>query len=272
MGGLTSYAQVFKIGDTYYIFSRTGVNNWSYVTTEDFETFTSPHVLISASAQHYVKFVPVADEPNVLRMAMYFNPTIANNSIRLGYIDFDSGNIYSGSVNNENIVGTLTGSAIANTDFIEIITSNNRNRLFDIAVSNLNTVIIAYSTFTLSDTTDSVYHIYENGTVVDICHGGPFFYNPSGYMGGISFRNKDELVLARADSNNDRIEVYERGNNGWEYKRTIFDEKRGTLPIRNIRPIFDTDGLFLLWQRGKYEPTSYTEFFLDIISALYVRL
>lgn len=271
MGAVTTYAQVFKIGTTYYIFTRTGTNNWSYTTTEDFETFTSPHTLITASAQHYVKFVPVADEPNIVRMVMYFNPTIAGNSIRLGYIDFDSGNVYSGSVNDENIVGTLTGSSISNTSFAEIIPSVYTNRLFDVAVSNLDTVIVAYSTFTLSDTTDSVYHIYENGNVTDLCHGGPFFYNTSGYMGGVSFRNKDEVVLARADASSDFIEIYERGNNGWERTRRVFDEKRGELPLRNIRPIFDTEGLFLLWQRGKYNPTSYSGFLLDIISALYMR-
>lgn len=269
--GNTTYAQVFLIGTTYYIFTRVANYDWYFTTTQDFVTFTTPHKLTTTTAQYYVKFAKVEGEPNILRMAMYYNPTISGNAIRLGYVDFDSGNVYSGSVDAGNIVGTITGSAISVSDFDVIIpTSGNQNRLFAVAETGINDVVIAFATFTMGSTTASDYHIYENGVISDICESGPTFYL---YQGGMYFRDKNTIALSRTDTDTDHIEIYTKKNGVWQFDHEVYREKRGTSPtIRNIRPIFDTEGIFLLWQRGIYNDASYTNYNMDIISSLFVRL
>ena len=265
----TTYIQVFLFGSTYYIFSRIGLKNWGYVTTTDFVTFSSPHILITASYQYYIKFAKVTDNDDVLRMAMYCNPSYSDTGIRLGFIDFSSGNVYNNTMDAGNIVGTLTGSSIANTAFTAIIQApiSGTQRLFDVAETITGRTVIAFCLFDTNDTTTSQYYIYDNGTRYLIGDGGPFFY--SIYQGGISFRDGDTAILSRSDSERDYIEMWEKGNNGWIRKYSIFDELREEFPIRNIRPIFDADKMFVLWQRGRYDPLTYTDFEMDTISILY---
>ena len=270
--GVTCYAQYMLISNRNYIFIRDGGVNWSYIYSDDGDTWTAPKRFMVSDASnwlYYCLFKPIINESNLVRVAMYPNPESADaiSDIRLGIIDFSTGNVYSGnSTSSDNIIGNLNGAdPIDNTDFETVIThvEGKVYRLFDMAVTDLSTVRIAYAPFTWEPLTfDVEYMVWNNGTPAKICDGGIPFWLPK-YQGGVTFINQDEVVVGRnGEHNKDYIERYVLVNGVWKRKEIIYSEYLGNTPIRNIRPILasaDT-GTYIIWQRGMRFYNTFNDF------------
>lgn len=260
--GVTCYAQYMLINNRNYIFIRDGEVNWSYIYSDDGSTWTAPKRFMVSDASnwlYYCLFKPILNQPNLVRVAMYPNPESASatTDIRLGIIDFSTGNVYSGnSTSSNDIIGNLNdANPINNTDFRTVIAHVDGKvyRLFDLAITDLSTVRIAYAPFTWNALTfDVEYMVYNNGTSAKICDGGIPFWLPK-YQGGVTFINQDEVVVGRnGEHNKDYIERYALVNGVWKRKEIIYSEYLGSTPVRNIRPILasaDT-GTYIIWQRG----------------------
>ena len=130
-------------------------------------------------------------------------------------------------------------------------------RLFDVAACPKDECAIAVASFTKDIKTDSRYQIYKNGKLQDITAGGLPFWNYSVYLGGVSFIDKDRVALCRNDGledfGTDYVELWQFKGGKWKKEKCLHKEKVGEKIIRNLRPIVDYKGRYLLWQRGCYD-------------------
>ena len=261
--GSTTYCQIFYINNFYYIFSRVSNNKWIYIKSNDAITWSSPHTFITSDVQYYLKLVKVTDKPNILRMCMYSNPSLPDSNIRMGFLDFENNKILQSDGTE---LGNLDQDSIDKNNFNIIIPSptegDNSQRMFDVAESNYNECIIAYCTFKSGDISRSSYYIYETGEIVKILENGKSFL--SSYQGGISFIEKDKIVLSHCYENSDHIEIWEKNEN-WNLVKDVFNESIDQ-NTRNVRPIVDINKNYIIWQRGYYDEYSYTNFFTNVMA------
>lgn len=252
-----SYAQVFYKGGKYYMFTRIGTTTWGYVTSEDFENWSTPTVLIDGTMQYYCKFVDVEGEENKVRVVMYSNPSMSDNAIRMGFIDFSTGHVFNSD--GITIVGNIDNTIPYSNFNILVERYGTSQRFLDVAITPMNKVVIIYARW--NDAYDAVYYCYDNGNVTPITTAGESFWHPK-YQGGVSFAgSKDRIVLSKGDGGNDYIEIWGK-NAEWEKLKEIYSHDKDNY-IRNIRPIAVTSGKYILWQGGYYEPSHFTSFCTD---------
>ena len=267
IGDHSSYCQIFEYSGTYFIFFRRNVLGWGVVSTTDFETFTDLGDLVTSQYQYYCKLQKIEGNSSRLRVAMYSNPEREDPAIRLGYVDLSTGNIY--NADNTTLLGTFSNPP-AQTDFTTIIDipSSGYQRLYDVAVTDINNVKILYCRWTTN--LDGEYFVYTNGNSVKIVDVGEAVLYPR-YQGGITFITPTKVIVCRSDlalytsattPNNDYVEVWEESNGSWSKTVDVYSEPKGNLPIRQLRPCY-VDG-YISWCRGKYNVNNYTDFDLEI--------
>lgn len=254
--GRTSYAQLIYYDDKLYLFYRTGTNNWAYRYTGDKgETWSDEVILITSDIQYYCKFTPTTTD-GVIRVCMYSNPSLSDANIRQGFLHLDSGNFYNSD--NTTLLGTSDVSSASVSVLIAIDSSYTTQRLLDVAITAIDRPLILYAPF--STRTDSIYRIYDNGTILDVIGGGTSL--TGSYQLGASWMGTDKLVIAYGSGDYDVVELLEYGNGAIQSRETVHSELRGTTPIRNARPIVDINNSCIMWQRGYYGDT-YTDFNMD---------
>lgn len=258
--GTTTYIQYFFMNGRHYIFTRTRQDTykWAWTSSEDFVHWSEPVEFIQATnKRYYIKMQRVTDADGIIRIIAYGHPTQSKDCrIRMGFINFNDGNVY--NKDGKTVVTTL-GNCFDHTD-LDVIIPNEEGkvlRLFDVAASPMDECAVAVASFTKDIKTDSRYLIYKNGKIQDICAGGLPFWNYSVYLGGISFLDKDRVALCRNDGGEDfgtdYVELWKYKRGKWKKEKCLHSEKVGEKIIRNLRPIVDYNGRYLLWQRGFYE-------------------
>jgi len=258
--GRTTYVQYFFMNGKHYIFTRThtDVFKWSWTCSEDFVNWSEPLEFISATRhRYYIKLQKVTDVDGVIRMVVYGHPTQGSLSdIRMGFINFNDSKIY--NADGKTLVKDF-GECFYFTD-LDVIIPNEEgkvNRLFDVAATPMAESGVAYATFTKAIKTDSRYKIYRNGSIQDLCPGGLPFWNSSVYLGGMTFIDKDRIAVCHndgaADYGTDYVEIWKFKGGKWKVEKCLHKEKVGEGLTRNIRPLVDYNGKYLLWQRGCYD-------------------
>lgn len=267
-----TYARIFEYNGTLWLFTRSYVKNWNYMTSADGGvTWSAETEMITANMQYYVLVTPTTTD-GVLRLVMYSNPNETDPNIRLGFLHLDDGGIYNSD--NTTLLGTSSVPATS-FDIIVPVESGKTQRLLDCAVTDPSITKVLYCPFTeQSDDTaeedyvyDAVYKLYNNGTIMTVCDAGYTTWKQR-YQNGASFIDVDNIVVGRSDGTYDYIEKYSISGNIVTLAEEIKKEALGNVPIRNARPIVDINGKALMWWRGFYNHNSYHDFNTDAMMHL----
>jgi hypothetical protein len=132
-------------------------------------------------------------------------------------------------------------------------------RLMDCAVTEPSRTMILYAPFTDSK---SIYRVYDNGTISDICESRYPLWVPK-YQLGLSWIGTDKIVAAYGDKGMDHIVLYNYADGVISFDKTVYEEERGSASIRNAWPIVDTNNEYFLWGRGYFNPKQYKDFRMD---------
>jgi hypothetical protein len=258
--GSTCYAQIIYYNGITYLFYRSGTINWAYrVSDDNGVTWGNEVILITSPVQYYCMFRPTTTD-GIIRVLMYSNPALGSDTdtaIRQAFLHLDTGVLY----NSDN--STELGTSNISKNSITVIIPNEetltRQRLMDCAVTEPSRPLILYAPFRMEN--DSQYKVYDGGTIVSIVGGGnDLAYT---YQLGMCFVGNDVIVAAHGsgtDGGKDIIEVYSYSNYTVTSNSIKWDEIRGSIPIRNFRPIGDINGKCFLWQRGYYNYSQYNDF------------
>ena len=257
--GYTSYGQFIYYNGTLYLFYRVNNNNWAYrYSSDNGKTWTNEIILITASFQYYCRFMPTTTD-GVIRIVMYSNPDGGDANIRQGFMHLSNGSVY----NSDN--STALGSAnipYSNFTIIIPVETGKVQRMFDVAITSVSAPLILFCTFSLNSNNDSVYKIYDSGTITTLVNGGEALWIPK-YQDGCAWIGTDKIVSIRGYQGQDIVEIYDYADNAVTLSETVYSELKGNIPIRNARPIVDINEKAFLWHRGYYNTSDYTDFNTD---------
>lgn len=284
-GSLVTYSQFHYVNGKYYIFSR--MNNgasWGYTCSNDLRNWSDYHILIAQDDSVQTKYFyiwtkPVADEPNMLRFISYGHPRYNDTGIRCGVIDFENDLIYD-YANMSQPLGNLAGT-YSNFDFTILIehpsNSQGRQRMFDLAVTNLNELRILYGRQKLNSMVDGKYFVYEsvnhaNGTRTELCPSGLLFLDNGNNhaANGVCFIDQDTVFVSRSDAQvnpagNDYMEIRKKVDGVWTKTKDVYQESIGSDFIRNAYPIASPDGKYVLWMRGHIKDYEFMDAEVELV-------
>ena len=288
--GKTSYSQVYKINNAYYIFYRCNSKSWNYYYSTDLKNWHGENKFITAPVQYYMKLTKTTDS-NLYRLTMTGNPTSGDCNIRMGFVDFGKGIIYNSDMTQ---LGKL-GTQISSTKFNIVVPQDQGKytRLFDVAETDVNETEIAYCKWS-AGAKRADYSILRNGEVYPIASKSDEFWLK--YFGGISFINKDNIVVSYGNESVDHVELMNFGERTVTEEKDLKGEGEGTdeaelhtatdpTPVktitdfstnreisntsyktssyRSVRPIVDVNRRVVMWQYGYYNSSSYNSFNMD---------
>lgn len=246
--GETTYAQIFFKNNKWFVFFRFNTISWSYISSPDGLSWSSPVKLITSNLQYYCKFQDIEGEENI-KVAMYSNPNSTDTTIRCAVFNTDTLKL-------ELVDGTELGTENISKDSIPVlidVEEGKKNRLLDLAISEKNVTKIVYCEFVDGDA--GLYKVYDNGTIFDIVASGQAFYLPSGYFNGAVFKDAENIILSRGESGIDLIEMYSYYENGWTKSKDIVSQNLA------IRPITCSEKV--IYQTGYFNSSDYTDFLTD---------
>ena len=254
-----SYAQALLVNDTYYIFFRDGsvigYSHWKCVKSADGEQWSAPIDVIASDLQYYCLFRPVSDDKNIIRIVMYSNPTMGDTNIRQGFIDARDGKIYNSD--GSTTLGAM-GGGVNKDNFSILIAENSTQRLLDLAISEKSKPIIAFCRFA-HNSAPADYFVYKDGSQHKICTSEAPFYTGSGYHNGMSFIGANKVVVSRYDSvsDSDVLEMYSL--NDFSLIKELHRYNTHGKIFREIRPIVDANGLYVLTVAGYYKNNTFRD-------------
>lgn len=256
--GGTCYSQLVFYNNTLYMFYRSAVNNWCYrYTTDKGATWSDEVTLITSGVQYYC-LVRETTTSGVLRILMYSNPGKSDPAIRQAFLHLDTGILYDSD--NTTQLGSSNISKDNVTVIIPVASGYNSQRLLDAAITDISRPLILYAPYTGSNGSGEEYKIYDAGTIVNIMSGGVALIGT--YFLGCSWIGTNKIVVAHGETNNDVIDIYDYSNGAVSFSENICSESRGSVGIRNARPIVDINHDYILWLRGVYG-NDYTAFNFD---------
>ena len=252
--GGTAYAQLIFYDNKLYLFYRVDTKNWAYRYTPDKgKSWSNEVMLVTSSVQYYCRFMPTTTD-GIVRVIMYSNPGKGDPAIRQAFLHLDTGMLYDSD--NSTSLGTNNVSKDDVTTIIPVPTGYTSQRLLDVAVTAVNRPMVIFAPF--SNATNADYKLYDAGTTVEIVAGGVSL-NSSYYLGA-SFVDDSQIIVARADSTNDIVDLYTYSGGTVTLGENLYTEARGSIPIRNYRPM--VVGGHAIWLRGYYG-NSYSKFNAD---------
>ena len=252
-----NYAQCFFINRQYYIFFRYGTSAWGYIVSDDFITWSVPKTIIESTNQLYIKFSEVSDNENMLRICIYEHPDFRSN-INMGFFDAATGNILN-SDSSYTVLGNVESTVVNFSSFDTVVSrvDDKKIRLFDVAVTPMDTSIIAVGDYTGSNN-DTVYNIARNGVREFIANGGRDLLS-NDYPLGMAIIDTNNTVICRGtglDGGKDIVEIYTYSDSQWSKIKTVFEELRNSIGVGDCRcakPIVSTNGKYLLFVKGFYQ-------------------
>lgn len=292
-GSLITYSQFHYVNGKYYIFSRMNFGaSWGYTCSNDLRNWSDYHTLITqrdtGNAKYfYIWLKPISDEPNMLRFISYGHPIYQDTGIRCGVIDFENDLIYNYADMSQPL-GSLSGN-YSNGDFTQLIEHPNENvygrqRMFDLAVTNLDELRILYGRQKLGTQTDGNYFVYEAsysdiaaasdktqaGTRTTLCQSGLVFldHDNTHAQNGVCFLDKDTVFVSRSSQDYigyDYMEIYKKTEGEWGFEKEVYKELKGEELLRNAYPIASPDGKYVVWMRGYVALDSFNNAKVDLI-------
>ena len=262
----TSYAQLIYSSGRLYLFYRSGTSTWAYrYTTNKGVTWSDEVILVTSSVQYYCLFRPTTTT-GIIRVLMQSNTQLGaatDTNIRQAFFHTDTNTLY----DSDNT--TILGASSIDKDNITIIIANTENlrrqRLLDAAITEPIRPLILYAPYNdITSFSDAVYMLYDSGTTHEVNITGLPIYGT--YFLGASFIDSENIIVDHGTGSNngmDILTIYFYDGNTVTSQGDIYSEQRSDIPIRNARPIADINGRAILWQRGKYSTTSYTDFNTD---------
>lgn len=252
--GGTAYAQLIFYDNKLYLFYRVDTKNWAYRYTPDKgKSWSNEVILITSTVQYYCRFMPTTTA-GVVRVVMYSNPGKGDPAIRQAFLHLDTGVLYDSD--NSTSLGTSNVSKDNMTTIIPVPNGYTSQRLLDVAVTAVNRPMVIFAPF--NNATNADYKLYDAGTTVDIVAGGVSL-NSSYYLGA-SFVDDSQIIAAHADGTDDIVDLYDYSGGQISLNKHIHTEARGSVPIRNYRPM--VVGGHAIWLRGYYG-NSYSKFNAD---------
>ena len=262
--GVTSYCQFIEYNSNLYMFYRISDIRWVYrQSTDKGNTWSEETTVLQSTAglKYYCLFTPTTTA-GMVRMTMYSNPTASatdypngDSRIRMGFLNLSTGKIYNadGSTEVQDTTWTSFNILIDNE-------TNTLNRLRDVAVSDVSRPMILYTVF--NGTTDGVYKLYDSGNTITIAGAGAEYLSTTQL--GTSWIGTDKIVVIRGIVDNgvskDSVEIWNYSNGNVSQQETVYQEERGSIPIRNMMPIVDVNGKAFLWARGFHKSSGADRF------------
>ena len=261
--GVTCYCQFIEYNSTLYAFYRVGDKSWCYRYSSDKgKTWSAETIVTYSTVKYYCKFTETTT-PGRVRIIMYPNPgTELEAVIRQGFVDLSTGKIYDGDGTTE--LGTSSVPYTSFTVLIPIASGYAKNRLYDVAISDANRPMILYAPlYSTNDSTE--YRIYDNGNITTVCDTGYFLLSTVPL--GVAWIGTDKVAVAKgtsADGGTDYIEIYSYNNGSCSLLESVYSEARTSASIRNARPMVDPNEKAMMWHRGYYNFSSFTDFNTDV--------
>ena len=229
---ITCYGQFFEYNDVIFSFFRYNNNSWHCLSSSDGGyTWGDEKKIIEAPFQYYCKFQETT-VPGLLRLCMYSNPSGEDPSIRMGFLDLNTGLIYNSD--RQTVLGNWD-VGIYYVRFDQIIIPRLTQRLFDVAVTEPEDPSILVGQYPDKQNDTAIYYWYNSGELKYICDAGESLLHYS-YLNGMAFYGTDRVVLSRSDkldvpNGKDYIEIWRLGNNP-ALEKTIYSEEKQSIPIR----------------------------------------
>lgn len=259
----TTYAQLVESSGKLYLFYRNGIYRWAYrYSTDNGDTWSNEVNLIVSDAQYYCMFVKT-NTSNMIRCLSYTNPQASprDTKIRQSFFNTTDNVLY----NSDGI--TPLGTNDVNKDNITVLIDNDatlpNQRLLDCCVTDVDKPLVLYAPF--STFYDSMYRVYNNGTIFDVYGGGSPLTSIAPYFLGGCFIDNTKVVVCYGrgiDGGTDYVVIYDITEQAATLNKIIYSELRGNNGIRNFYPIVDADKKAIMWLRGIYGNT-YTDFNTD---------
>lgn len=259
----TTYAQLIESSGKLYLFYRNGVYRWAYrYSADNGDTWSNEVNLIVSDAQYYCMFVKT-NTSNMIRCLSYTNPQASpcDTKIRQSFFNTTDNVLY----NSDGI--TALGTNDVNKDNITVLIDNDatltNQRLLDCCVTDVDKPLVLYAPF--STFYDSMYRVYNNGTIFDVYGGGSPLTSIAPYFLGGCFIDNSKVVVCYGrgvGGGTDYVAIYDITEQAATLNKIIFSELRGSNGIRNFYPIVDADRKAVMWLRGIYGNT-YTDFNTD---------
>ena len=267
----TSYAQVFKCGDKWWMFWRNlkvadGVTSfyWGLRTSSDGVVWSDATIFLTGGEVQYYLLARPYDDIKI-KFYMTSNPSLSETDVRLGFIDIDTGNIL--DADNQTVIGNIESlTSPINFDAFSIIVNKGsyKQRLFDVGIGTDLSVLFCK----LHGGTYTTYYArYDNGEWAEYpmpSQGEAFGPN---YQNGAAFVEKDKIVGCVNDGSGWSAVLYEFVSASQDpavafSKKTIATSSNEEIKI--MRPIKCINDDCVVVNRGKYSKTSYTDFDTNI--------
>lgn len=257
-GGWVSYCQIVQSGGKYVMAYRLDANRWAFRLSDDCISWGEERLFVDTRLQYYCLFRPTTTD-GIIRVVMYPNPSASQHDIRMGFYD-----VVNDRILNADCRTVLGSSDIPYTDFTVLIPQDpaySTQRLMDCAITSPSRTMILYAP---SKDSKSIYRLYDEGKIVDICESRYPLWVPK-YQLGLAWIGTDKIVAARGDVNKDIIELYDYKDEQVILAKVVFGENRGDPVIRNAWPIVDVNNQYFLWGRGYFNHKQYKDFCMDVI-------
>lgn len=203
--GKTCYSQVYHINGKYYIFFRNSSKRWSFFYSSDLVNWSEEQEFISSDVQYYIRLVETTS-PNVYRLVCTGNPESADCNIRMGFVNFVTGNVMDSNMKSVGKLGKFVD--YRNFDIVIPKEPNRVTRLFDVAVTKTTETEIAYCTWKTSNK-KADYKILRNGKTYVLAENSDEFWTK--YFGGMSFVDKDNVIVSYGVESEDHIDLMRFG-------------------------------------------------------------
>lgn len=276
VNGRTSYVQIIRIGDEYYLFTRIYNKGkqvrWSWAVThskdgENWEPFTE--VISSGAVQYYLKVCRVKNDSKRIRLVMYSNPNEHKTDIRVATYNVVNNTVE--YTNGKKKTVKKVDKRPVNFSFIPIYLKREKGtdyRLLDVAVTDLKTVKFLYAKY-CKNNKDAHYYVYTKAgkkkeSKIKIVNAGAVMYKKGRYIGGAVFDEKSSYIVY--------LSRYDKKTKGWKINKYKVGMKSSKM-ISNIsqtksykqkllRPFFVHNSFKsqIGWSAGLYAENSYKVF------------
>ena len=284
VNGRTSYAQIIRIGNEYYLFTRVYNKGkhirWSWAVThskdgENWEPFTE--LISSGAVQYYLKVCRVKNDSKRIRLVMYSNPNEHKTDIRVAAYNVVNNTIE--YTNGKKKTVKKVGKRPINFSFMPIYLKKEKEtdyRLLDVAVSDLKTVKFLYAKY-CKNNKDAHYYVYtKNGnkkeSKIKIANAGAVLFKKGRYIGGAIFDEKSSNIvyLSRYDkkAKSWKINKYNVGTKSSKMISKISQTK--SYKQKLLRPFFVHNSFKsqIGWSDGTYAENSYKVFNTTLKNAI----
>ena len=258
---VTTYAQVFHTNGKYYIFFRSGNRSWRYFMSTDGKTWSRERTFLLGGMQYYCKFM-TTDDPAQLQVAMISNPRAADHNIRTAVIDLSTGLVY--APGRKQVLGRMSASLPRTTIPVCVRPADSQLlRLFDVAKTSPAEQVFAYCAWH-QDSSVATYYVYRDGRKIPLLSSEKYWITA---FGGVSFLNKDELLVSYGRSGRDHLirMRYDASKGTYRIAGELDGSDYSAESFRTIRPAASPDGSVFMYQQGWYNPEDFTSFRTGIL-------